>query len=170
MNSTNCFKKLGAVFFLAALISGCMDEPAKMLKVGEKAPPFTLDLLDGNKSNLALYTGKPLAITFMASWCPCSNDSIPLMKQAYRDNKDSDLQFLMVGTQDAEGKFEKFVAKWKVPFPAGYDEGDVVTRDYGVTAPPTTIFIDKTGKVNRVFYGNIAEKPDKFPQWIQEIL
>ncbi len=170
MNLINYSKKLGAVFFLATLTYGCMDEPARMLQVGEKAPPFSLDLLDNNKINLALYSDKPLVITFMSSWCPCSNDSIPLIKNAYQNNKDTTLQFLMVGVQDAESKFEKFVEKWQVPFPAGFDKSGVIARDYGVTAPPTTIFIDKTGNINRVFYGNIAEKPDEFRQWVKEIL
>ena len=170
MNLANCFNRLGATFILVALISGCLEEPVTLLQVGEKAPPFTLNLLDDQKVNLTLYNEKPLIITFMSSWCPCSNDSIPLMKQAYQNNKDNTLQFLMVGTQDAKGKFEKFVNKWEVPFPTGFDKSGAVTRDYGVRAPPTTIFIDKIGNINRVFYGNIAEKPLEFRQWIKDIL
>ena len=76
----------------------------------------------------------------------------------------------MVGIQDARSKFEKIVAKWDVPFPAGYDKGERIARDYGVSAPPTTIFIDKTGAVKRVFYGNIKDKEKEFPQWIEEII
>ncbi len=155
---------------LVVLISGCLQEPVTLLRVGEKAPPFTLDLLDNKKVTLDLYAEKPLVITFMASWCPCSNDSIPLMKQAYQNNRDSAVQFLMVGTQDAEGKFEKFVEKWKVPFAAGFDKSGEIAREYGVSAPPTTIFVNKTGNINQVFYGNIAEKPVEFRQWIKDIL
>ncbi len=170
MNSTNCFSKFSAIFFLVALISGCLEEPVTLLRVGEKAPPFTLDLLDDKQINLDLYTEKPLVVTFMSSWCPCSNDSIPLIKKAYRNNKDSSLQFLMVGMQDAEGKFEKFVERWEVPFPAGFDQSGAISRDYGVSAPPTTVFIDKKGNISRVFYGNIAEKPVEFRQWIEDVL
>ncbi len=170
MKSTSYVKRLGVIFFLTTLVSACLDEPVSLLRVGEKAPPFTLKLLDDTEINLAQYGEKPLVITFMSSWCPCSNDSIPLIKQAYRSNKDTSLQFLMVGMQDAESKFEKFVEKWEVPFPAGFDSSGLLSRDYGVSAPPTTIFINRTGKINRVFYGNIAEKPDEFRQWVREIL
>ena len=147
-----------------------MEEPTRVLQVGEKAPAFTLELLNGEKSHLDLYSGKSLAITFMASWCPCSNDSIPLMNGAYTDNKGKNLAFLMVGIQDSRAKFRQFVEKWQIPFPAGYDEGNRIAREYGVNAPPTTIFIDRNGDVKRVFYGNIAEKKEEFPQWIEEIL
>ncbi len=170
MNSTNCSKRLGTILLLAALVSGCMEEPLNVLQVGDKAPAFTLDLLDGNQIQLDLYSGRSLAITFMSSWCPCSNQSIPLMKKAYTDNQANELVFLMVGMQDSREKFTKFVEKWDVPFPAGYDQGDRIARNYGVNAPPTTVFIDKEGKVKRVFYGNIKDKEKEFPQWIEEIL
>lgn len=169
MNSTNCFKKFCTVFFLVALISGCSEESRPLLQVGEKAVPFTLELTDGKQSELGQYAGKGLVITFMSSWCPCSNDSMPLMKQAYA-KYNGQVAFLMVGIQDSRSKFEKYVEKWAVPFPAGYDKGDRIGNDYGVSSPPTTFFIDKNGIVKRAFYGNIAKKPQEFPQWIEEII
>ena len=141
-----------------------------MLQVGEKAAPFTLELIDGGTSSLEKYAGKGLVITFMSSWCPCSNESLPLMKQAYTAHKNDQIVFLLVGVQDSRSKFEKFVNKWEVPFSAGYDKGDRIARDYGVSSPPTTFFIDKNGIVKRAFYGNIAKKPDEFQQWIKEIM
>lgn len=171
MNSINFFKNRCAVIFLIAFISGCSEEVSKpLLQVGEKAIPFTLELLDGKQIQLEQYAGKGLVITFMSSWCPCSNDSMPLIKQAYAEYKDDPVVFLMIGIQDSRSKFEKYVVKWAAPFPAGYDKGDRIAKDYGVSSPPTTFFIDKNGIVKRAFYGNIAEKPDEFKQWIKEIL
>lgn len=171
MNSINFFKNFCAIVFLAALMSGCSEETSRpLLQVGEKAIPFTLELLDGKQSQLDQYAGKGLVITFMSSWCPCSNDSMPLMKQAYAEHKNDQVAFLMVGIQDSRSKFEKYVEKWAVPFDTGYDKNDRIAKDYGVSSPPTTFFIDKNGIVKRAFYGNIAKKPDEFKQWIKEIL
>lgn len=171
MNSINFFRNLGAVVLVAAFMSGCGEEVSRpLLQVGEKAIPFTLELLDGKQFQLEQYAGKGVVVTFMSSWCPCSNDSMPLMKQAYTEHKDDPVVFLMVGIQDSRSKFEKYVGKWAAPFPAGYDKGDRIAKDYGVSSPPTTFFIDKNGIVKRAFYGNIAKKPDEFRQWIKEIL
>lgn len=171
MNSKNFFRNFCAIIFFAALMSGCSEDVSRpLLQVGEKAIPFTLELVDGKQSQLENYAGKGLVITFMSSWCPCSNDSMPLMKQAYLNHKNDPVVFLMVGIQDSRSKFEKYVGKWAVPFPAGYDKGDRIAKDYGVSSPPTTFFIDKNGIVKRAFYGNIAKKPDEFQQWIKEIL
>lgn len=171
MNSKSCFKNCCAILSLLVFLSGCSEEISKpLLQVGEKALPFTLELIDGKQSNLEQYAGKGLVITFMSSWCPCSNESMPFMKQAYSTHKNDQIVFLMVGIQNSRSKFEEFVEKWGVPFPAGYDNGDRIANDYGVSSPPTTFFIDKNGIVKRAFYGNIAKKPDEFQQWIKEIL
>lgn len=169
MNSISCFKKFCAVFFLAALLSGCGEESKPLLQVGAKAAPFTLELIGGKQAQLEQYAGKGLVITFMSSWCPCSHDSVPLMKQAYAKSN-GQVAFMMIGIQDSRSKFEKFVAKWEVPFSAGYDEDDKIGNDYGVSSPPTTFFIDKNGIVKRAFYGNIAKKPEEFQKWIEEII
>lgn len=169
MNLTAYYRNISAAILITLLITGCMESSVDVLQVGTKAPPFTLELIDGEQVNSAEYLGKGLIITFMSSWCPCSKDSIPFLKQAYLDHSDN-IQFLMVGTQDAESKFNKFVNEWEVPFPAGYDSRESIARNYGVKAPPTTIFIDKAGLVKRVFYGNIKDKQKEFPQWVEEIL
>ncbi|TXT24301.1 MAG: alkyl hydroperoxide reductase [Gallionellaceae bacterium] len=170
MNWTSCCKNFCAALLLATALAGCSEEAKPLLQVGEKALPFTLEMLDGKTTSLENYSGKGLVITFMSSWCPCSNESLPLMKQAYTDHKNDPIVFLMVGIQDSRSKFEGFVKKWDVPFPAGYDKGDRIAKDYGVSAPPTTFFIDKNGVVKRAFYGNIAKKPDEFRQWVAEII
>jgi len=170
MNSINYFKNFCAIVFVMAFLSGCSEEGRPLLQVGEKALPFTLELLDGKQIQLGNYAGKGLVITFMSSWCPCSNETMPLMKQAYSKHQNDQIVFLMVGIQDSRSKFEKFVKKWDVPFSAGYDKGDRIAKDYGVSSPPTTFFIDKKGIVKRAFYGNLAKKPDEFQQWVEEVI
>ena len=69
MNLINCFRVLGSII-LAGLLSGCGENNQPMLQIGETAPPFTLELVNGEQSRLDLYSGKALVITFMSSWCP----------------------------------------------------------------------------------------------------
>ncbi|MBF0370122.1 MAG: TlpA family protein disulfide reductase [Magnetococcales bacterium] len=153
------------------VLSGCGGEKRTLLEVGSQAPPFTLKLVDGKTTwNMADHAGKPMVITFMASWCPCSHDSIPLTKEAHGRFSDRGVEFLMVGLQDAESKFEDFVAKQAPPFPAGFDDGEPISRTYGVSAPPTTVFIGKDGLVKRIFYGNIKDVVEDYYLWIEELV
>lgn len=170
MNSTSCCRRLFAALLLAALAGGCSEDAKPLLQVGEKATPFALELVDGRVSRLENYAGKGLVVTFMSSWCPCSNESLPLMKQAYAGYGDGRIAILMIGMQDSRANFQQFVRKWDVPFAAGYDKGDRIAKDYGVSTPPTTFFIGKNGIVKRAFYGSIAQKPAEFRQWLEEII
>lgn len=170
MNLTSCCERLCAALLFLVLLSGCSEEAKPLLQVGEKATPFTLELLDGSTRRLEDYSGKGLVITFMSSWCPCSNNSMPLLQQATTAHKNDQIAFLMIGIQDSRKKFDKFTKKWDVPFAAGYDKGDRIAKDYGVSAPPTTFFIDRNGIVKRAFYGDISIKPDEFRQWVKEVI
>ncbi len=157
------------IVFLLIGLWGCSESVAP-LKIGQKAPPAVLTLLNGETKDLTVHPEKGLVITFMASWCPCSHESIPRIKDAYARYKDKDIAFLLIGMQDSKSKFEKFVKKWQVPFPAGFDKGDRIARIYGVNAPPSMIFVTREGEVKRVFYGNIKDREKDFSQWITELL
>lgn len=170
MKWKSCFNAPVLMVFMVFVLTGCFGDDIKPLEIGKRAPPFTLALLDGGTADMEPPHGNGHIVTFMASWCPCSNESIPFMKDAYNRYKEKDVKFLMIGIQDARSKFKKFVEKWQVPFPAGFDDGDRIARAYGAKQPPTTVFIDRDGMVKRFFYGNIKDKEEEFPQWIDELL
>ena len=50
----------------------------------------------------------------------------------------------------------RFVKSLDIPYPITVTTDDV-SRNYGVTALPTTIFIDKTGKIRQKFLGFSSE-------------
>ena len=152
---------------LTVSCSGPQDKPPSA-RVGAAAPAFTLNLVSGGSVTLDSFKGKPLVITFMASWCPCSNESAPVFKEAYSKYNPKGVEFLMMGIQDSESKFKKFVDKKQFPFSAGFDKGDKIARLYGVNAPPTTFFIDQGGKIARAYYGKLVEI-EKLSAWVDEI-
>ena len=157
---------------MALTLSGCFEDIVP-LQVGSTIPPTTLTLLGGEPLEMSDHIGKGRIITFMSSWCPCSNNSIPMMKKAYDEHgkgAESKITFLMIGIQDPESKFRKFVEKWDIPFLVGYDDGDDIAQAFGILQPPTTIFVDKNGVVERIFYGNIKDKEKEFYQWTRELL
>lgn len=159
------------VVLAAFVLSGCFGDDIKPLTEGTAAPKATLTLLNGEQTEVTDHAGMGQVVTFMSSWCPCSNDSIPMMKEAYRRHGESKhLAFLMIGIQDSREKFEKVVEKWGLPFPVGFDSGHDIARTYGIKQPPTTVFIDKDGKVKKFFYGNIKDVEEDFYKWTEELI
>ena len=158
------------LFFMFA--AGCSSGPAggpPSLQIGSAAPSFSLDLLNGGKYEYKSgRSGKPLVLVYMASWCPCTHDSVPAFKEVYKEYNPKGVEFLMVGIQDSESKFKKFYKNSGLKFPAGFDYRTDLSLKYGVSAPPTTFFIDKEGKVKNAYYGKIEEK-EKLAAWVAEI-
>lgn len=172
MNWIKFFNLPATTVLMTLALSGCFEDIIP-LQVGSTIPPTTLTLLGGEPLEVTDHSGKGQIITFMSSWCPCSNDSIPMMKKAYDEygrGDESKIAFLMIGIQDPESKFTKFVEKWDIPFPTGYDDGDDIAQAFGILQPPTTIFVDKKGVVQRIFYGNIKDKEKEFYEWTKELL
>ncbi|MBI3754241.1 MAG: TlpA family protein disulfide reductase [Deltaproteobacteria bacterium] len=166
-----CNLQLITFILLFAVVTGCGGPQNKQptVKVGTPAPAFALNLVNGGSITLDSFKGKPMVITFMASWCPCSNESAPVFKEAYRKYNPKGVEFLMIGVQDSQSKFKNFVDKKQLPFPAGFDKGDKIARLYGVNAPPTTFFIGRDGKIARAFYGKLVEI-EKLSAWVEEIV
>mgnify|MGYP001563275555 CR=1 FL=1 len=161
-------------FSLLNVLSACNPPPGTRgtqptVKIGEPAFPFTLNLINNETAALDTFKGKPLVITFMSSWCPCSNESAPVFKEVYNKYHPQGVEILMIGIQDSEKKFKKFFNKHNFPFQGGFDNGDKIAQIYGVNAPPTTFFITRDGKIKRAFYGKIVET-DKLSKWVEEII
>ncbi|MBI5683361.1 MAG: TlpA family protein disulfide reductase [Deltaproteobacteria bacterium] len=163
-----------ATILLSFALSGCNPPPGTRgthpnVKIGEPAFPFTLNLTNSGTATLDTFKDKPIVITFMSSWCPCSNESAPVFKEVYNKYHPQGVEFLMIGIQDKERKFKKFLDKQEFPFQTGFDKGDKIAMTYGVNAPPTTFFITRDGRIKSAFYGRILEA-EKLSKWVEEIL
>lgn len=151
-------------------VAGCSGEPLKTLTIGESAPGFELKLLDGSAWSLDGHKGRPVVVAFMASWCPCTAESLPLLKDAHKRYNKEGLTLLALGIQDSRAEFEEFMKGRNVEFHTGYDKGDAIAHAYGIKAPPTMVFIGRDGVVKRVFYGNAKDVEAEFFKWFEEVL
>lgn len=132
------------------------------LKVGEKAPEFTVNDQDGNTIKLSDYKGKKVVLFFYpkASTPGCSAEACNL-----RDNWE---QFQEKGYQilgasaDSEKRQQNFKNKYELPFPLLADEDKEVINAYGVWGPKkfmgkeydginrTTFVIDENGNIEDI--------------------
>lgn len=134
-----------------------------VLKVGNKAPSFSLPSIDGKNVSLKDFHGKKVVLYFypkdMTSGCTqeaCDfRDSFPNFKK---------LKSVVIGVSpDSIESHRKFIDKYDLPFILLSDEKKDVLKKYGVWKEKsmygkkymgverTTIIIDEEGKVLKVF-------------------
>lgn len=116
------------------------------------APDFTVLDWDGNEVNFSDYAGKPVVLNFWAHWCgPCQME-MPEFNAKYEE-LEGEVTFLMVHVgADMDAGKEK-VAEGGYTFPVVFDKDSQVAAFYGVSAFPTSFFIDKEGNLQAYYVG-----------------
>jgi cytochrome c biogenesis protein CcmG/thiol:disulfide interchange protein DsbE len=123
-------------------------------KVGQAAPDFTLPGLDGKLVTLSGLRGRPVVLTFFASWCnPCEQD-MPILERARHDYGDR-IAVVGVNYRDFPDDTRAFVRRLAVTFPTLLENStdNPVAARYDVNAMPDTVFIDADGVVRERLYG-----------------
>ena len=136
----------------------------KHLKVGQKAPAFSLPNQDGKIMSLSDYKGKIIVLYFYPKddTPGCTKESC-----AFRDGIDEihDIGADVIGVSgDSVQSHKKFVKKYSLNFPLLSDESKKMLQAYGVWKEKslygrkfmgierTTFIVDGNGKIDGIFH------------------
>jgi thiol-disulfide isomerase/thioredoxin len=143
---------------------------AKEGKPPSSAPDFTLQSLDNQEITLSKLKGKVVLLDFWATWCAPCRESIPHLIQLHNSYREKGLE--VIGMNLDKGSLEtvhRFGKSMDIPYPITITTEDIA-RDYGVTALPTTVLIDKTGKIRQKLLGFNSEISKKMTATVAELL
>ena len=132
------------------------------IQEGRKAPEFTLEDQDGKAVKLSSFTRKKNVLVYFYP----RDDTPGCTKEAcgFRDDQKAfaDLDTVVFGVSaDGAESHQKFIAKYKLPFPLLSDPGNKVMKRYGAFGEKmmygkkttgvirSTVLIGKDGKVLR---------------------
>lgn len=133
-----------------------------LLDVGSRIPAPTIrgESLDGTELDLSAMRGKVLVLNFWASWCnPCRAESPTLVKVA-QDNAARGVAFIGINIKDDRGAARRFDEVHGVSYPSLFDQpGVILTRLHKLIPqqPPSTLLIDKAGRIAGIFRGGVTE-------------
>ena len=112
----------------------------------KEAPAFTLKGLDEKPINLSDFKGKPVLITFWATWCASCKEEIPLLEKFFVAKKDQ-LAILLIAIDGERKKtVQKIANDNKVTIPVLLLLKEKVMDQYGVRGwIPLTFLVDREG-------------------------
>ncbi len=119
---------------------------ARKAVVGKPVPDFALPATSGATVRLSQFRGKPVVLTFFASWCHPCEEELPVLQKIADANRGR-LEVVGVNYQDIDTDSHRFVDQLGVTFPA-LVESEVtnpVAAKYGVHEIPITYLIDANG-------------------------
>lgn len=139
----------------AALPGAAGAEVPVGLSVGQRAPDFTVELLDGRTVSLSDFRGRPVLINFWATWCgPCRKE-MPDFQTVY-DLQGGEDRFvvLAVNFMEARDDVAAFIEGLGVTFPVALDPDGKINGDlYRSAIPgyPTSLLLDADGIIAAYF-------------------
>lgn len=129
--------------FTTVLLTGTPSGPPP--EVGKPAPDFEARTIDGEKVSLAGFRGKPLWITFGASWCqPCRAEN-PDIEAAFERYRSQGLQILAIYIQDDAPTIADYAERGGLTFPFFDDSDSRIASSYRIVGIPSHFFVDREG-------------------------
>ncbi|GAB2551128.1 redoxin domain-containing protein [Gracilibacillus alcaliphilus] len=126
------------------------------LDIGNLAPDFTLETMDGERVHLSDYRGKPVLLNFWATWCLPCREEMPDMEQLYQDTDVQVLAVNLTSTENSIRDVEHFVAEYGLTFPILLDQHSGVSDLYQIRPLPTTYIIDAEGVIQLYVFGPLT--------------
>ena len=130
---------------------GCNAKPATdLIYLSEKppAPSFSLKDMDGKEHKLSDYLGKPVIVSFWATWCPPCRAEIPYFNRAWDKLKKDDIAMLFVNINEGKETIEAYEKNHQAINPTILlDETAGQLHNWNMTGLPTTFIIDPEGRV-----------------------
>ena len=129
--------------------------------LGEDAPAFTLDRLDGEQVTLASHRDKNIVILdFWATWCKPCRDALPAMSNVAHRFQQQGVVFYAVNLGQTAADIRSFLEKAQLDVTVLLTGADPkLSEDYGIKGIPQTVVIGKDGKVKQVHVGYTPATP-----------
>ncbi|MDQ0339185.1 peroxiredoxin [Caldalkalibacillus uzonensis] len=143
---------IGSAFFTAYTSD---DTP---VKIGEPAPDFVLENLQGEQVRLSDYKGKGVFINFWATNCPPCREEMPYMETQYQQFKDRGVEIMAINIAESRLAASRFAERYGLSFPILLDQDRSVTHRYGVIPIPSSFFVDENGIVVAKVEGMMSEE------------
>ncbi len=131
------------------------------LAIGNLAPDFEIEMLDGTLVRLSDFRGKTVFLNFWATWCPPCRAETPHMQDFYEKYNDKNVTFLAVNITTRErniGAVNEFVDEFRVTFPVLLDKDGQIERMYQAYVTPTMYFINAEGIIQQKIIGPMSHE------------
>src|SRR6266545_508072 len=140
-------------------ISPTKVAPKEHVVVGERAPDFEFQTLEGRRLKLSDFRGRVLMLDFMATWCGPCIAALPETKKLHDQYERSKFEIISISLDGGDtsnatrGDLEEFARKHQMNWPLFYDGGgwaNIAAKKYNVETLPVHLIIDQNGTIRLI--------------------
>jgi peroxiredoxin len=136
---------------LCAVVADTMGD--HVVKVGDRAPHFSIVTETGKTLTRENFGGKLLVLNFWATWCPPCVEEMPSLNRFHQELKDAGVVVLAVSVDKKQEAVKTFAQRYGLDFEIAWDGAGDVPATYGTFKYPETYVINAKGEVLEKFIG-----------------
>lgn len=126
--------------------------------VGGTSPNFTTQDLGGRKVSLSDFGGRPVLLSFWATWCTVCHDELPALQRLQNRYQSLGFAVLLVNYRETSSdRMRQYLSGLQVNLESVVDPDGTIARAYGVDVGlPVNVLSDRSGKVARILVGEVS--------------
>lgn len=168
---------LNGFFPTLAAQPASLSAPATSVKstnrlIGQAVPDVTVVAMSGHRSGLRELRGRPVVISFWATWCVPCRQELPLFAAAAQAHQGQGLAVVPIDYQESSEAVKGFWREMGLDLTPYLDTDGRAARAFGIglqeTGLPVTVLIDRRGTVRSVLPGQVD--PGQFSTRLDQIL
>lgn len=119
---------------------------------------------------LSVHEGNVVYIDFWASWCvPCIK-SFPWMNKIQQKYKEQGFTVVSINLDADKTKADQFLQDNPASFAVIYDNKGAIAKHFAIEAMPTSMIVNREGKITYRHSGFFTGKIQKYEEEIQQLL
>lgn len=149
--------KVLAISVLGTVLFVTLNTPLEVDPGQRDLPHFELSTLGGVVISNESLVGRVGVLNFFATWCtPCKAEMPDLNRFASKQNTEEVMVIGVAAGNEHRLDIRPFVETYQVLYPIALD-GERLFSQLGGNALPTTVIVDRTGRITRMVRGPVSE-------------
>jgi thiol-disulfide isomerase/thioredoxin len=132
-------------------------------------PNIAFTSLDGSRQlDLESFRGRPVLMTFWASWCGPCRQELPELQKLYAELADRGFELVTINTDRSAAAGARFLQKYDIDVPV-YRIDRATQIALGVQSLPTNLLLDREGRPVLILRGYSAAVPGEIRRLVLEM-
>jgi thiol-disulfide isomerase/thioredoxin len=148
----------------AAVVMITVDRPQQTVsvsggvaRVGGPAPTFTSWDLNGKRVSLSDFKGRPVLLTFWATWCTVCREELPALQRLQDRYQSTGFTILAINYRETDNRrLAQYLAGLQVHLKPVIDPEGTIAGAYGVDIGlPVNVLVNRAGTVTQIIIGAV---------------
>ncbi|MBV6523039.1 MAG: Thiol-disulfide oxidoreductase ResA [Gemmatimonadaceae bacterium] len=155
-----------------ALAVACGEQVPAVVEVGQSAPVYSAETLDGRTISTMSLSGRVVLLNVWATWCAPCREEIPYLQRLHQTREKDGLSIVGVSVDAAgeDARISAFVKEFAMTYPVWRDPNERILTQFMAIGVPASYLIDRRGVLVWKHVGIVRETNTEFTDALEQAL